>query len=139
MRVLFDINMRCFPLKDLVLRLNGPATKSAGRVEVQHAGVWGPVAVRTDTSGDVVCRQLGYIGSLHVLIQTSQQGVGPSWIPSLSCNRAEKRIAGCRYRPINSLNIYRPGTHTYLICSDTQNADGNVSSVCQLVTSILSV
>ena len=119
----------CFSLKDLVLRLNGPTIKSAGRVEVQHAGVWGTVAVRTSTSGDVVCRQQGYTGFLHIVTHLRERGVGPSWIQNLACTGAEKRITDCRYQPLNSMITYQPNSYTYLICNDTQNANGNVSSI----------
>ena len=118
-----------FSLKDLVLRLNGSAMKSAGRVEVQHAGVWGTVLVNSFANGDVVCRQLGYTESLHILVQSQEQGVGPSWVQNLACTGPEKRITDCRYQPLNSITTYRQRAHTYLICNDTQNANGSVSSI----------
>lgn len=47
-----------------LLRLVGGSSFNAGRVELQHKGLWGAICCDgfTSNSGDVICKELGFIG-----------------------------------------------------------------------------
>ncbi|KAL5505284.1 hypothetical protein EMCRGX_G006690 [Ephydatia muelleri] len=81
----------------------GGFTSNKGRVEVQYNGVWGTVC---DDSWDindanvckVVCRQLGYNGSLRASTSAEfGQGTGTIWMDDVTCTGSESSQDRCLF------------------------------------------
>ncbi|XP_033730064.1 neurotrypsin-like [Pecten maximus] len=83
------------------VRLVGGPTDYQGRVEVFHNGSWGTVCDDEFDRYDaqVVCRQLGHSGGKLTKFAASEygQGVGPTWMDSVSCEGEEGRLVDCDF------------------------------------------
>ena len=85
------------------VRLVGGSGPHAGRVEVNHNGVWGTVcSLRNWDLQDamVVCRQLGYGTAVSAL---SNVETGPIWYYDVSCSGHEAYLTQCGHRRFGSL------------------------------------
>ncbi|XP_046542990.1 deleted in malignant brain tumors 1 protein-like isoform X1 [Haliotis rubra] len=88
------------------LRLVAPPDldrQSAGRLEIYHNGTWGTICDDTfdNNAATVVCRQLGYTGSLFTPHGGSYYGPGGGviWLDDFSCTGSEARLTDCLLKP----------------------------------------
>ena len=75
----------------------GGSGPHAGRVEVNHFGVWGTVcSLRNWDLQDamVVCRQLGY-GTAVSALGAFGGGSGPIWYADVNCSGHEANLTQC--------------------------------------------
>ena len=88
------------------VRLNGGSGPYEGRVEVYNHdhGQWGTVCDDgfDNTDGDVVCKQLGYIGALE--IYGAVPGSGPIWLDNVDCTGTEESLLNCSHNGIGNHN-----------------------------------
>jgi len=74
-----------------------------GRVEILYAGVWGAICndMFNLTAANVVCKQLGYPGALHIRSYGSRSN--QIWLDDVQCMGNESTIDQCSH---NGFNIY---------------------------------
>ena len=80
------------------LRLVGGSGPHAGRVEVNHFGVWGTVCSWGWDLQDamVVCRQLGYGTAVSAPRNAAfGEGTGPIWYADVNCRGHEANLTQC--------------------------------------------
>ena len=87
------------------VRLVGGSGPHAGRVEVNHNGVWGTVCDDIWDLQDamVVCRQLGY-GTAVSALAAYGGGSGPIWYDDLRCSGHEDNLTQCGHRGLRVHN-----------------------------------
>ena len=87
-------------IKDGSLRLVNGHEETDGNLEVYHDGVWGGVCDDEwdEYDAKVVCRQLGYPGSLGIT-NGGRYGYTPDtiWMDNVYCYGTEKRLEDCRF------------------------------------------
>jgi len=83
------------------VRLAGGTEEHAGRVEIQHLGVWGTICDHSWSTLDayVVCRQLGYRGGVAVTDLSYGEGRGLVWLENVRCIGSELRLENCDSDP----------------------------------------
>jgi hypothetical protein len=83
------------------LRLVGGTAPYEGRVEVLNAGRWGTVCDDewTTNEASVVCRQLGYMGSITTAVKRAYfgEGNGPIWMDNVKCDGTESYLQDCSF------------------------------------------
>ena len=81
------------------VRLVGGSGPHAGRVEVNHNGVWGTVCSWRNwdlQDAMVVCRQLGYGRAVSAPRRGAfGEGTGPVWYDNVRCNGREAKLTQC--------------------------------------------
>ena len=91
-----------------MVRLVNGSVPSEGRLEVFYNNTWGTVCddYFSNTEGDVVCRQLNYIGLVSVVLHPSVfgSGEGPIWLDDVDCNGSEDSIFDCYHNDIGVHN-----------------------------------
>jgi len=80
------------------VRLVG-GSRSKGRLEVLHNGVWGTVCNRsiTDTEAGVVCKMLGFESGTKIDNRNYSSDHGPVWLDDVRCTGRERDITKCSY------------------------------------------
>jgi len=80
------------------LRLVG-GSRSRGRLEILHNGVWGTVCGHyfTATEERLVCKMLGFASGTKVGNANYLTSHGPIWLDKLRCNGTERDIAKCSH------------------------------------------
>ena len=81
-------------------RLVNGSRPNEGRLEIYYDGVWGTVCDNgfDSTDADVVCRELGYPGSIgYFCCAYYGQGSGPIWLSDLGCTGAEESVSNCTH------------------------------------------
>lgn len=103
------------------IRLAGSSDFYRGRVELYYNGHWGTVC--SDNwmlpSSHVVCRQMGLGPALG--FQGSGNGLGTTWLNSVTCSGLEQYLASC------------PSTYSFsssLTCSHSKDVVVNCSGLC---------
>ncbi|XP_069120538.1 scavenger receptor cysteine-rich domain-containing protein DMBT1-like [Argopecten irradians] len=113
-----DVGIECereevttpLPQQPAALRLVGGSTKSSGRLEVYHDGVWGTVCDDEFDSRDVrvACRQLGFSNDGNQRILPFGPGSGTTWMDGLACSGNESALSDCSF---NELIVMKKRSH----------------------------
>ncbi|XP_048590445.1 deleted in malignant brain tumors 1 protein isoform X2 [Nematostella vectensis] len=85
-------------LSQVQVRLEGASVSYAGRVGVSLMGDWGTISAVnfTKPAADVICRQLGFPGSLEALgYGAFGPGLGPTWLEGVGCYGNERNLSQC--------------------------------------------
>ena len=116
------------------VRLEGGPVKNAGRVQVQHNGVWGYVCGDSwsITEGHVACREIGYAkGVLAVPKQSPFGDVTDTVImEGVHCGGFESSLAFCAHvgwklsHPIYGVCRYRSGPANVVCQTDDPQHNG---------------
>ena len=79
------------------IRLVNGTRGGQGRVEVEHAGLWGTICNGSFDLSDasVVCRSLGYPGAESTHSTAQLEGDMLIWLNNLSCNGSENTLVEC--------------------------------------------
>ncbi|KAL8611733.1 hypothetical protein ACOMHN_038986 [Nucella lapillus] len=127
-----DLGVDCqIGYKGLNVRLVGNTT-NLGRVEINYNNTWGTVCMSGFSRADaaVICEQLGFNGSLALIVSTAitGPGTGPIWLNNLQCTGSEANIASCRHDGygIHSCNH---GHDAGLFCPASAEASADVLQV----------
>ena len=119
MKTLLYRNKIIFKLIPDLIRLAGGDNELSGRVEVNHAGVWGTVC--DDALGvegaTVICRELGLPHTDARVADYNQfvQGVGQIWLDDVVCTGTEDLLSDCEHREWGNHNCVH-GEDAGVIC-----------------------
>ncbi|XP_023931764.1 deleted in malignant brain tumors 1 protein-like [Lingula anatina] len=91
-----DAGVRCVEAGSVV-KLVGGSRAGEGRVEVYHYDEWGTVCDNgwDDNDARVVCRMLGYKGSVSYSGAHFGRGTGPILMDNVACSGSESSIKDC--------------------------------------------